>query len=190
MIGSRIPDDGLHASAVAEVIELFGGYIVARHIFFGRPALQDFMRVFKALIVIVILLASLEPLARTSSLFHTPVNETQLRGGIARAQSTIEDAELFGTLCCVAAALFIYMEPNGVREYLRVGFCFFGCLLAISAGPLLTFVIVIATYVYDQKLRRISWRWKAYVATVAAFITVVSLVVKHPISWFVPSPDA
>jgi hypothetical protein len=35
-------------------------------------------------------------------------------------------------------------------------------------------------------LRRISWRWKAYVATVAAFITVVSLVVKHPISWFVP----
>lgn len=33
MIGSRISDDGIHASAVAEVIELFGGYVVARAFF-------------------------------------------------------------------------------------------------------------------------------------------------------------
>lgn len=40
MIGSRFADDGLNNSAVAEVIEPLGGYIVARAYFFGRPALQ------------------------------------------------------------------------------------------------------------------------------------------------------
>ena len=129
-----------------------GGYIVARAYFFGRLELQYFMRVLKTLIVIVILLASLEPLAGrnvvtaiTSTLFHTPVAETQFRFGIARAQSTIEDFELYGTLCCVAGCLCLYIGPTGVRRFVWVGFCFFGCLLSISSGPLLVFALVVAT---------------------------------------------
>jgi hypothetical protein len=79
MIGSRLQEDGLHPSAAAEVIELFGGYIVSRAFFFGRPAPKEFMRVFKILTVTLILLACLEPLAGrnvvtaiTSMLFHLP----------------------------------------------------------------------------------------------------------------------
>jgi hypothetical protein len=192
MIGSRFQDDGLNDSAVAEVIELLGGYIVSRAYFFGRPALEDFMRVFKTLIVIVVLLASLEPFAGrnvvtaiTSTLFHTDVFGTQYRYGIVRAQSTIEDSELYGTLCCIAGCLCIYMEPTGVRRFLWVGFCFFGCLLSISSGPLGAFAIMVATYAYDRMLTQFSWRWKAYWMVVAGLIASVYLIAKNPTSWLI-----
>jgi hypothetical protein len=192
MIGSRFEDDGLNESSVAEVIELMGGYIVARAYFFDRLTLQDFMRVFKILIVIVIFLACLEPLAGrsvvnafTSGLFGTQVFGTQDRYGIVRAQSTIEDAELYGTLCCVAGSLFLYMEPTGRRRLMWSGFCFFGCLLSISSGPLGAFAIAVASYAYDRMLKRFSWRWKVYVATIAGLIAAVYLISKNPTDWLI-----
>src|SRR5216684_2472948 len=60
MIGSRIQEDGLNSSAVAEVIEFFGGYWVARSFVFGPIALQQFVRILKKIAVIVILLAILD----------------------------------------------------------------------------------------------------------------------------------
>ena len=123
--------------------------------------------------------------AITSTLFHTPVAETQFRFGIARAQSTIEDSELYGTLCCVAGCLCLYIGPTGVRRFVWVGFCFFGCLLSISSGPLLVFALVVATYVYDHILKQFSWRWKAYVTTIVGLLAAVFIVAKHPISWVI-----
>jgi hypothetical protein len=192
MIGSRFQDDGLNASAVAEVIELMGGYVVARAYFFGRPALQDFMRAFKILTAIVIILASLEPFAGrnvvtavTSTLFHTDVFGTQYRYGIVRAQSTIEDSELYGTLCCIAGALCLYLEPAGVRRFLWVSFCFFGCLLSISSGPIAAFGIVVATHLYDRVLKQFTWRWKAYGMAVGGFVAGVYLIASKPTSWLI-----
>ena len=192
MIGSRFSDDGLNDSAVAEVIELMGGYVVARAYFFGRPALQEFMRAFKILTAIVIVFASLEPFAGTnvvtaitSALFHTDVFGTQYRYGIVRAQSTIEDSELYGTLCCIAGALCLYLEPAGLRRYLWVGFCFFGCLLSISSGPLGVFAIVVATYVYDRMFKQFSWRWKAYGMTIGGLVASVYLIAAKPTSWLI-----
>lgn len=191
MIGAGFQNDGI-ASATAEVIELLGGYIVSRAYFFGRLELQNFMRVFKIIMVIVIFLASLEPIAGTnvitsitSAIFHTPVNSTQFRLGIARAQSTIEDSELFGTLCCVAGCFSVYLEPNRLRRFLWVGFCFFGCLLSISAGPLLTFAIMLASYGYDCMAFQFPWRWRAYVATVAGLIAAVFVASNNPVGWLI-----
>lgn len=150
------------------------------------------MRIFKILLIVVIFMASLEPLAGknvvtaiTSTLFHTPEFETQFRGGIVRAQSTIEDAELFGTLCCVAGSLCLYIGSTGIRKFLWVGFCFFGCLLAISSGPLLAFALALGTYGYDRVLRQFSWRWKAYVLTLIALLAAVFFVAKSPVAWLV-----
>jgi hypothetical protein len=188
MIGSRFQDDGLNASAVAEVIELLGGYVVARAYFFERQALEQFMRVFKVLVVIVILLASLEPLAGTNvvtKILQTPVFETQFRYGVARAQSTIEDAELFGTLCCVAGCLTLYTTPLGGRRFGWLGFCFFGCILAISSGPLLAFALMIAAYAYDRVFKQFAWRWKAFCITIACLIASVFLISKNPTDWLV-----
>ena len=192
MIGSRLQEDGLHGSAVAEVIELLGGYIVSRAFFFGRPALQDFLHVFQIMTVTLIILACLEPFAGrnvvtaiTSMLFHTPEFYPQYRAGIVRAQSTLEDAEHFGTFCCVAGSLFLYSQPTGVRKLLWVGFCFFGCLLALSSGPLLVFAIVIGTHFYDVTLKRFSWRWKAYVTAMAVLVAIPYIFAKHPTAWLI-----
>ena len=192
MIGSRLQEDGLHGSAVAEVIELLGGYIVSRAFFFGRPALQDFLHVFQIMTVTLIILACLEPFAGrnvvtaiTSMLFHTPEFYPQYRAGIVRAQSTLEDAEHFGTFCCVAGSLFLYSQPTGVRKLLWVGFCFFGCLLALSSGPLLVFAIVIGSHFYDVTLKRFSWRWKAYVTAMAVLVAIPYIFAKHPTAWLI-----
>src|SRR5438045_5572951 len=62
MIGSRIPEDGLNPSAVASVIELFGGYILGRAYFYGPHALKRFLRIFKIITFFVISIAVLDPL--------------------------------------------------------------------------------------------------------------------------------
>jgi len=54
MIGSRIPEDGLNPSAVASVIELFGGYILGRVYFYGPHALKHFLRIFKIITFLII----------------------------------------------------------------------------------------------------------------------------------------
>lgn len=193
MIGSRLHDEGgLNPSAIAEVIELVGGYFVARAYFFGAQALHGFMSVFKILLIIIILLASVEPLIRrnavtaiTSSLFHTPVAETQFRMGLARAQSTIEDSELFGTLCTVGACLLLYMGPTGARKVIWILFCFFGCLLSISSGPLGAFLIVLAAYIYDRMLHQYKSRWKLFVASFGGFLALIFVSVNRPVSWLI-----
>lgn len=192
MIGSRLEDDGLHPSAVAEVIELFGGYIVARAFFYGHQSLQTFLRVFRICMVIVILLASLEPLAGkdviltlTNALGFPPPNiVSQVRFGLARAMSTIEDAELYGALCCVATVLTLYLAPPRVR-WLWYGFCSFGVFLSLSSGPLLGWAVITASYFYDRMFKDFSWRWKLYGGTVALFVVSLFSVTSNPISWII-----
>jgi hypothetical protein len=186
MIGSRLPQDGLNPSAVIEAVELGGGYIVARGYFFGRPELKEFMRVFKIITVIVILIAILDPLFGRNVIteLFVPGAWRQYRGGIVRAQSTIEDGEHFGTFCCVAGSLLLYAEPTRGRKILWGGFCFFGCILSISAGPILAYIIVLATFLYDESLKY-SWRWKAYQMTIALAVGVVYYFSASPTHWIV-----
>jgi hypothetical protein len=192
MIGSRVQEEGLNASAIAEVVELFGGYVVARGYFFDSRALHGFIQRFKAVLVVIVILASLDLLARmnvataiTSSLFHTPYFAPQYRYGLVRAQSTIEDAELYGTLCCVAGSLFLYVENNALRRIYWVGFSFFGCGLALSSGPLLAFVLMVAAFVYDRFLARFSWRWRVCAVGLSGAVLILYLSAAHPTSWLI-----
>jgi hypothetical protein len=186
MIGSRFQQDGLNDSAVAETIELMGGYIVSRAYFFGRPALQEFMRVFEILTVIVILLAALDTLTGKNVITAMSTGSYPgYRYGLVRAESTFEDSEHFGTFCCVAASICLYLEHAGVRRFFWVSFCVFGCLLALSSGPLLVSIIMVATSIYDHMLKQFSWRWKAYGMTVAGLVAAVYLVTNHPTSWLI-----
>ena len=192
MIGSRVQEDGLHPSAVAETIELLGGYVVARAYFFGPFALHEFMQVLKKVAIVVILLAVLDTVlagnvvqSTTASIFGTPGPDPQSRFGIIRANSTIEDAELYGVFCCIVGALCLYFERIVINRILWVGFCFFGCALSLSSGPLLAFVLMCAAYAYDRLFRGIHWRWKALRGTVAGALAAVFLLAVHPVSWLI-----
>jgi hypothetical protein len=191
MIGSRFQEDGLDTSAVAETIELMGGYIVSRAFFSGASALREFMRVFKIVMLIVILLGALDTLSGinvitsiTKELTDHP-DWTQYRGSFVRAQSTIEDAELYGTLCCVAGALFLYTEQTNVKKLMWTCFCFFGCLQALSSGPLMMFAIMLATFTYYIIFKGLSVRWKVYTVTMAMALIVVNFSSQHPVDWIV-----
>src|SRR2546423_5366185 len=136
MIGSRIPEDGLNPSAVASVIELFGGYILGRAYFYGPHALKRFLRIFKIITFFVISIAVLDPLfgenvvqAVANMIMTNPFYIPQYRLGIVRAVSTLEMYEQYGTFCVAAASIFLFLE-NKATKYLWAGFCFFGCVLA------------------------------------------------------------
>jgi len=191
MVLSRFPEDGLNQSAAAAALELFGGYFAGRAFFYGPPALKDFLRIFKIVIFCVISIAVLDPLFKqnivqvaVSIVTQTPVPvPNQERFGIVRAASTIEMAELYGTVCCVAGSIFLFLESNRGARYFWAGFAFFGCLLSLSSGPILAFAIIIASYLYDQLLSAYSWRWKLVTAALALFLLILSLVTERPVSW-------
>ncbi len=193
MVGSRIPDDGLNQSAVASTLELFGGYFVGRAYFYGPLALTAFLRIFKIVISLVIMIAVLDPLfgenvAQTlvASLVHTPGGvPNQDRFGIIRAASTIEIAELYGTVCCVAGSIFLFMETRREAKFFWAGFAFFGCILSLSSGPLLAFMVVILFFLCDHLLQGYAWRWKLVAAMLTVFLLSVFALSNRPVSWLV-----
>lgn len=193
MVGSRIPADGLNQSAIASALELFGGYFVGRSYFYGPLALTAFLKIFKVVIFLVIVIAILDPLfgenvAQTlvASLVHTPGGvPNQDRFGIIRAASTIEMAELYGTVCCVAGSIFLYMETRKGAKFFWAGFAFFGCILSLSSGPLLAFIIVLLFFVYDHLLHDYTWRWKLAALALTTFLLSVFVLTNRPISWLV-----
>jgi hypothetical protein len=192
MLGARFPQDGLNPSAVAEVIELVGGYIVARAYFFEYPELQEFVRIFRIVAVIVISFAVLDLLASKnvvstaiSTITGLPVRIPQFRYGFARAESTIEDAELYGVFCCVAGALCMYRNGPLIGRLMWVGFCAFGCFLSLSSGPILNFFIMSCASLYDQTLKRVTWRWKAFAAVNFSILLAIFLISAKPFSFIV-----
>jgi hypothetical protein len=193
MVGSRIPDDGLNPSAVASALEMFGGYFVGRAFFYGPLALAAFLRIFKVVISIVIALAVLDPLfgenvvqTIVATLIDTPGGvPNQDRFGIIRAASTIEMAELYGTVCCVAGSVFLFLETQRGAKVRWAAFAFFGCALSLSSGPLLAFALVVCFYFYDQFLQNYTGRWRAVATVLALFLLAVFASSERPISWLV-----
>jgi hypothetical protein len=193
MVGSRVPDDGLNQSAVASALELFGGYFVGRAFFYGPLALAAFLRIFKVVIFLVIMIAVLDPLfgenvAQTivAMVVNTPGGvPNQTRFDIIRAASTIEMAELYGTVCCVAGSMFLYLETLKGAKVRWAGFAFFGCVLSLSSGPLLAFAIVVSFFFYDHFLQSYTGRWRAVAIALVLFLVAVFASTNRPISWLV-----
>ena len=79
MIGSRFPQDGLNQSAVAEVIEFFGGYVVARAYFFGPAAIRTFVQVLKPIAFALIAFGVFDPLLGTNVIPHLQVVQFRIR---------------------------------------------------------------------------------------------------------------
>ena len=179
-------------SSYAEVVEFVGAYWVARAFFFGRPAVDTFVRVFKLVAIALISLALLESVSGralvqqiSAQLFPMPFFEAQYREYLIRATSTFDTAELYGTFCAVAVAIFLFSETGLFRRSLYATICSVGCLLSVSSGPLLALVIVLSTYSYDRIMKRRAWRWKLFSAVMAGLLLFVYLTSQHPVSWII-----
>jgi hypothetical protein len=190
MIASSALNDGFRPYVVAEALELAGAYFIGRAFFWGRPALETFIKVFKVITIAVILLALLDTLSGRNVTLQSmgiegeiPLTDTgRYRFGLVRASSTLLGGEQYGTFCAAALAILLYSGRNHIRYAVLT---IFGCLLSLSSGPFLGMAIVIATSSYDRVLKRHSWRWKALVGTIIGAIVVLNLVSNSPVSWLI-----
>ena len=175
------------SSTAALIIEFCAGYIVARAYFFGRPALETFVRVLEAITLVIIALAALEHVTQHNivTLFGLPDLGHEYRYGLLRASSTFPHPILYGTFCACAGAVFLYSEQSFLRRIWYGGLCFLGCVLAMSSAPLLAFMIVLSAYFYDRILGEYRWRWRLLVTVMCAFFAAVFMIANKPVSWIV-----
>jgi hypothetical protein len=178
------------SSAVAEGIELLGGYVVARGFFFGPLALHKFLSVLKVFAVICIIFAVAENLSGTliihdlvGSILHVEPIKYQDRMGIVRATATFDHAILFGTFCAMVAAMLLYAETNIVKRAFWVGLCLFGAVLSLSSSSLMAFAIMFGTYVYGALTRNFPARWWVCWTLFAAFVFVGMATTNDPLGW-------
>jgi len=184
--------DGSLASAGAESLEFFGGYLVARALFHGPTALRTFMRVLKVLAFVSIVLAIADNLSgrlivhdTLASILHVSPIDAQHRRGMIRATSTFDHAILLGAFCSLVAAMLLYSERSVLKRTVYVGFCFIGCYLSLSSAGLMSCFIVLAVYTYDRLMGQFPWRWRALWAVIAVLGLVVMLAVNHPLGWVI-----
>jgi hypothetical protein len=190
---SEIPTAG------GEALDFLGGYLISRAYFFGRPALDTFVRVLKVLAIIVIILAVADNISGTL-IIQKVVNsisgnmiadetvapeDVGLREGWVRAASTFVHPIALGVFCALTAAILLYWEKTLLRRSVAVGFCFLGCILTLSSSAIMIFFIILVAFTYDQLLGQYSWRWSAFWITIGTLIFVVFLVTGHPLTWII-----
>jgi hypothetical protein len=189
MIGAVLSTRDLDSlsSASAVCIEFLGGYVVARGLIFGPAALDTFVRVLKLLTVVMIILAMADRLAgrwvaqeTIATIFHTSSPGALLRNGAVRATSTLDHPIIFGAFCGLVTAIVLYCERSAFRRVLYCGLCLIGCYLAQSSAGLMSFLLILAIYVYDSMLKQFSWRWRALWIFVAVLAIALFLVSDHP----------
>jgi O-antigen ligase len=193
MIGAILQTDPESLSSTAAIVlEFAGGYIIARAYFVGRPALEALLQALKIIAIVVIGLALLEHLTgrivvynSIAALWGLPTLVHEYRYGMPRAFSTFPHPILYGTFCVIGGAIFLYCGRTLMNRLFYGGLCFFGCVLAVSSAPLISFMVVLAIYSYDQLLQRYSWRWRALATGACALLAVVFLVANKPISWII-----
>jgi hypothetical protein len=185
-------DQASLSSAIAMAVEFIGGYFVARAFLLGRPALDTFVRALRIVAIVLIFFAFLEHLTgevvvynAVARLWGQPEMVAERRHGLPRAFSVFPHPILYGTFCVIAGTIFLFCERSPRNKALYGGLCFFGCMLAMSSAPLMSFMLVLSTFTYDRLLQRYAWRWRALMLCVAAFVLVVFLLANKPISWMI-----
>ena len=122
-------------TAGGDALDFLGGYLISRAYFFGRPALDTFVRVLKVFAIIAIIFGMADSISGRlithetfSGLFEAQYHPAELRNGWVRAASTFDHPILFGVFCALTAAILLYWEKSFLRRSVAVSLCFLGCI--------------------------------------------------------------
>ena len=198
MIATKAGTPELQPTA-SDALALLGSYMVARSFYFGESSLEEFIRVIRVIAIVLVGLSVLDTLSDqffvnqlVARIFQVPilpfradVHRTLLGFYIIRATSTFPHPILFGTFCAIAGTIFLYSEQSHARRLFYCGICLFGCVMSVSSGPLLGYTIGFLVFCYDRAFKRISLRWLALWATLAAFICALNLFSNRPTGWLI-----
>lgn len=187
---AMVGGEGTLSSAGAESLEFIGGYFAARAFIRGPVALSDFVKVMKAIMVLMIAMAMAEHATGTlivhdivAGIFHTVPPDVQYRNGFVRATATFDHAILFGAFCAFSAIIFLYAEANTLKRALWVGLSGYGCLLTQSSSAVMAFTIALAVYTYDCGMRHYPWRWSLFWGLVMLPVLALMALSAHPLHW-------
>jgi hypothetical protein len=201
MIAADIAVTGSLSEATgSDALGFLGSYMVARTFIFGELPLRTFIGALRIIAVTVIALSVLDTLSGRFLIVDTMNAIFRVNAGLPvilkgqgdihrmlfgfntiRATSTFSHPILYGTFCSVAAAIFLYSEQSLISRAFYVGACLIGCILSISAAPLMGLMIAISVYCYDGIMKQYLWRWKVFWATLAILILAMMLVSKNPL---------
>jgi hypothetical protein len=197
MAGSAVYVSGigeLWSAPGGECLEFLGGYLIARAYIFGPSALDKFIRVLRAVAVVVIVMAlaefavgrlivrdSVAALVGAKSAMQGAV----FRQGMIRAVSTFEHPILFGSFCSLVLVLLLYWERSAPKRIFWAGFCLAGGIASLSSVAVLSFFIAVGLYTYDQLLRSFRWRWKAIWCFVIVVILAIFSIANAPLGWVI-----
>ena len=175
-------------SANLIIMELMGGYILARAYFCSRAGIQAVVRALTVAVVFTVGVAVVDHFLHqnwlndtVSRAFGVTPIETQYRNGVLRAMSTSEHAILFGTFCVMAAGVLWFGRTSTSGGLIRLAICALGCFLAMSSAPLLALMVLVAAILYDKLLRAYPWRWKLFAFGFFGIIAALCVVSSHPI---------
>ena len=178
-------NEGFQAYVGAQALEFLSAYLIGRAFFFGRPGLELFIRVFKVVAGVVILLGFLDTLAGypvTLTALGLTQFQVDYRNGFLRADLVFSVAEHFGTFCVAAMVLFLYCERNLTTRLFYAVLGIFGIVASLSSGPLLGLVVGLAVFCYDTILNKIVWRWKLMVMGILGLIVAAFAYSNDPIA--------
>ena len=184
--------------AGSDALAFVGSYMLARAFINDKSSIKEFMRALKFVAVVLIALSVLDTLSGTFFIkelitkfipdprpYRFPnaqIHRSFFGIVVLRAASTFGHPILYGTFCSIAGLLFLTSERVGQRVF-YCAVCLFGCVLSLSSGPLLAFVIGISLSTYDQFLRAYSTRWKILWLIAIAAICALFVFSNNPITW-------
>lgn len=180
------------SSAGAESLEFIASYVAARAFFSSPAALDNFIRVLKALAIVAIALAIADSISSrwiahdvAAAIFGTSPLGPVFRENMIRATSTFDHPILFGIFCGLVAAILLLWETNPLRRIFYVGLCLVGCVLSQSSAALMCFMLVLAAYAYDRLMRQIPSRWIVFWTIIVTILAFVFLLSNNPIGWLI-----
>jgi hypothetical protein len=191
MFSAFVVTEGLPVAAVSAnlvILELVGGYLLARAFFATRQDLDAAVRALRTAVLITIGVALFDHAMGQNwvndsfaRLFHVAPIETQYRNGVLRAMSTTEHAILFGSFCVLSAGVLYFGRTSGKSGLRRLMMCGLGCVLAMSSAPLLALMVLFAVIIYDKVLNRFAWRWKLFAFGLVSFVVFLCIFSNSPI---------
>lgn len=188
------------SSTAAEALEFLGSFLIGRAYYSESAQLQQLIRAFKIIFIILFALALIEFLSGryilndfVANIFHVPFDarwwvgkyDDLIRHGFARATATFEHPILYGSYCGIMAAIFLYSENSWTRRITYFGICLAAGFLSISSGPLLCFFLIFGVVIYDHLMKSFPWRWKAFTIALAGMLGLMYVLSNDPLAFFI-----
>ena len=162
--------------------------------FLWRPAaLQNFVHVLKIVSTILGLFALADRISgqwiiedTLASIVHVVPAGANFRNGIIRATASLDHPILLGAFLSLASALIIYSNESALSRASISSPTFSDVVaLSLSSVSLMTWAIIVSSYLYDQLLDTFSRRWGLFWAVVGALACTIFLVTNAPLGWVI-----